>query len=301
MPSIKEIIYALLNEIKAVLREYVHETEIALKKRLQKLLVTGIIVSVLVALVILSVGSAVVFLLIGSLKYLSTLMPVWQAWTIMGLTSAALAGLLFLVLFIIIKKQLRSSTTKQDLSRASSGTQMRGNNGNLGDKMVIKDAKIERVDAEINEISQRILSELETASSKDLKDVRYAKMMLHLSDIHYAKRVLQQIGSAKSGAESVIEKRAVIKVLLFSTWLQRLYFIIRSFLMGLIGAAVTYLVVWYLGSINVFGSIIMGTFVFVFSLVVTRLFDVQITKVTKKIVELMAGHKNIRDFIMNHF
>ena len=301
MPSIKEIIYALLNEIKAVLREYVHETEIALKKRLQKLLVTGIIVSVLVALVILSVGSAVVFLLIGSLKYLSTLMPVWQAWTIMGLTSAALAGLLFLVLFIIIKKQLRSSTTKQDLSRAGSGTQMRGNNGNLGDKMVIKDAKIERVDAEINEISQRILSELETASSKDLKDVRYAKMMLHLSDIHYAKRVLQQIGSAKSGAESVIEKRAVIKVLLFSTWLQRLYFIIRSFLMGLIGAAVTYLVVWYLGSINVFGSIIMGTFVFVFSLVVTRLFDVQITKVTKKIVELMAGHKNIRDFIMNHF
>jgi len=301
LPSIKEIIYALLNEIKVILKEYVHETEIALKKRLQKLLITGIIVSVLVALVILSVGSAVVFLLIGSLKYLSTLMPVWQAWTIMGLTSAALAGLLFLVLFIIIKKQLRSSTTKQDLSRAGSGTQMRGNNGNLGDKMVIKDAKIERVDAEINEISQRILSELETASSKDLKDVRYAKMMLHLSDIHYAKRVLQQIGSAKSGAESVIEKRAVIKVLLFSTWLQRLYFIIRSFLMGLIGAAVTYLVVWYLGSINVFGSIIMGTFVFVFSLVVTRLFDVQITKVTKKIVELMAGHKNIRDFIMNHF
>ncbi len=301
MPSLKEIIYALLNEIKVILKEYVHETEIALKKRLQKLLITGIIVSVLVALVILSVGSAVVFLLIGSLKYLSTLMPVWQAWTIMGLISAALAGLLFLVLFTIIKKQLRSSTTKQDLSRAGSGTQMRGNNGNLGDKMVIKDAKIERVDAEINEISQRILSELETASSKDLKDVRYAKMMLHLSDIHYAKRVLQQIGSAKSGAESVIEKRAVIKVLLFSTWLQRLYFIIRSFLMGLIGAAVTYLVVWYLGSINVFGSIIMGTFVFVFSLVVTRLFDVQITKVTKKIVELMAGHKNIRDFIMNHF
>jgi ABC-type multidrug transport system fused ATPase/permease subunit len=167
--------------------------------------------------------------------------------------------------------------------------------------MVTKDAKIERVDAEINDISQRILLELETASSKDLKDVRYAKMMLHLSDIHYAKRVLQQIGSAKSGAESEIEKRAVIKVLLFSTWLQRLYFIIRSFLVGLVSAAVTYLVIGYLGSINVVGSIIIGSFAFVFSLVVTRLFDVQITKVTKKIVELMAGHKTIRDFIMNHF
>ena len=239
MPSVKEIIYALLNEIKSILKEYVHETETALKKRLQKLLITSIIVSVLVALVILLVGSAALFLLIGSLKYLSTSMPAWQAWTIMGFTSFAIAGLLFLVLFIIIKRQLRSSTAKQNLSRVGFGGRMRGNSGNLGDKMVTKDARIERVDAEINDISQRILLELETASSKDLKDVRYAKMMLHLSDIHYAKRVLQQIGSAKSGAESEIEKRAVIKVLLFSTWLQRLYFIIRSFLMGVISAAVT--------------------------------------------------------------
>jgi len=301
LPTVKEIIYALLNEIKAILKEYVHETETALKKRLQRLLITGVIVGVLVALVISLVGSAALFLLIGSLKYLSTSMPVWQAWTIMGLTSAAIAGLFFLALFIIIKKQLSSSTVKKNLNAAGSRGEMQGNNGILDDKIVVKDAKIERVDAEINEISQRVLLELETASSKDLKDVRYAKMMLHLSDIHYAKRILQQIRSAKPGAESEIEKRAVIKVLLFSTWLQRLYFIIRSFLMGLISAAVTYLVVWYLGSINVFGSIIIGTFVFVFSLVVTRRFDVQITKATKKIVELMAGHRTIRDFIMNHF
>ena len=167
--------------------------------------------------------------------------------------------------------------------------------------MVTKDAKIERVDAEIDEIAQRILLELESASSEDLSDVRYAKMMLHLSDVHYAKGVLQKIGGDKSGAEKELEKRAVIKVLLFSTWLQRLYFIIRSFLMGLIGAAVTYLIIWYLGSINVVGSIIIGTFVFVFSLVVTRLFDTQITQATKKLVELMASHRTVRDFIMKHF
>jgi hypothetical protein len=145
--------------------------------------------------------------------------------------------------------------------------------------MATQDAEIEKVDAEIDEITQRILLELESASSKDLSDVHYAKMMLRLSDIHYAKRVLQQIGNV-TPTESEIEKRAVIKVLLFSTWLQRLYFIIRAFLMGLIGAAVT---------------------VFVFSLVVTRLFDVQITKATKKIVELLASHRTIRDFIMKHF
>jgi hypothetical protein len=148
------------------------------------------------------------------------------------------------------------------------------------------------------------LLELESASSTDLSDVNYAKKILRLADITYAKMMLQQIGSKtkqSSGTESEIEKRAVIKVLLFSTWLQRLYFIIRSFLMGLISAAVTYLIVWYLGSINVFQSIIIGTFVFVLSLVVTRIFDTQITQASKKIVDIMASHRAVRDFIMKYF
>ena len=166
--------------------------------------------------------------------------------------------------------------------------------------MVTKEIKIKKTNDEVDKIAQRILLELESASSTDLSDARYAKMMLRLSDVHYAKGVLQKIGD-KSGAENELEKRAMIKVLLFSTWLQRLYFIIRSFLMGLISAAVTYLIIWYLGSINVIGSIIIGTFVFVFSLAVTRLFDTQITQATKKIVELMTSHRAIRDFIMKHF
>jgi hypothetical protein len=184
---------------------------------------------------------------------------------------------------------------------SSGGIMATKKDGNLGDKMVIEDAKIEKVDSEINEISQRILLELESASSKDLKDVRYAKMMLHLSDIHYAKRVLQQIGKPTSGAESEIEKRAVIKVLLFSTWLQRLYFIIRSFLMGLISSAATFALILSVGTIDAITGAIFGIFVFVFSLAITRLFDAQITKATKKIIEIMASHRKARDFIMNHF
>jgi len=160
---------------------------------------------------------------------------------------------------------------------------------------------MKRADEEIDNIAQRILLELESASSTDLSDARYAKMMLRLSDAHYAKGVVQKMGSDKFGAENELEKRAVIKVLLFSTWLQRLYFIIRSFLMGLVSAAVTYLIIWYLGSINVIGSIIIGTFVFIFSLAVTRLLDTQITQATKKIVELMTSHRSIRDFVMKHF
>jgi hypothetical protein len=166
--------------------------------------------------------------------------------------------------------------------------------------MATKQGKIEKVDAEIDEIAQRILLELESASSKDLSDVRYARMMLRLSDINYAKRVLQQIGSVKP-AESEIEKRAVIKVLLFSTWLQRLYFIIRSYIMGDIGAVATFLFIWSVGSIDALTGFVFGTFVFALSLVITRLFDAQITKATKKIVELLANHRTVRGFIMNHF
>ena len=168
--------------------------------------------------------------------------------------------------------------------------------------MVNKDAKIDRVDAEIEEISQRILLELEGASCTDLSDVCYAKKILHLADIHYAKRVLQQIATKHgSGTESEIEKRAVIKVLLFSTWLQRLYFIIRSSIMGLIGSAVTFLFILSVGTINAITGIVFGIFVFALSLAITRLFDVQLTKATKKVVEILASHRTVRDFIMNHF
>jgi di/tricarboxylate transporter len=111
LPTVREIINALLNEIKSVLREYMHEAKSALKKRLQRLLITGTVVGVLIALVISLIGTAALFLLIGSLKYLSTFMPEWMAWSIMGLTSGVIGGLFFFVLYIFIGKQLK---TKQN-------------------------------------------------------------------------------------------------------------------------------------------------------------------------------------------
>jgi hypothetical protein len=290
--TIKEIIEAFFKEVKDILKAYLIESETALKKRLKKLLITSIIVSVLVALVVLFIGSASLFSLIGSLKYLMTFMPGWEAWYITAISSGVIGVLILLALLLYFKKQLSSSQPP-----ATS----KPNNTVVADEIGKKDTKITKADAEIDKITQRILIELESASSKDLSDARYAKMMLRLSDAHYAKGVLQKIGDIKSGAENELEKKAVIKVLLFSTWLQRLYFIIRSFLMGLLSAAVTYLIIGYLGSINVLGSIIVGSFAFVFSLAATRLFDTQITQATKRIVELMTSHKAIRDFIMKHF
>ena len=106
--SLREIIGAILSEIKTILKAYMNEAEAAVKKRLKRLLIISIVGSVLTALGISFIGSASLFILIGSFKYLSTSMPAWEALYIMGITSGIIAGVLFFALFIIIRNQLRS-------------------------------------------------------------------------------------------------------------------------------------------------------------------------------------------------
>jgi len=98
----------IVHEIRAIIREYVHETEAALKKRLRKVLIIGTVISTLLALVITLLGSAAIFFLIGSLRYLERSMPAWEAWDIIGLISGVIAGLLLLVLVLFVRKQLNS-------------------------------------------------------------------------------------------------------------------------------------------------------------------------------------------------
>ena len=104
--SLREIIAAILNEIKAALKEYANEAETAFKHRIKRLLIISIVGTVLMALGISLAGSAALFILIGSLRYLETNMPAWQAWLIIGTTSAIAAAALFVALFLIIRKQL---------------------------------------------------------------------------------------------------------------------------------------------------------------------------------------------------
>jgi ABC-type multidrug transport system fused ATPase/permease subunit len=160
--------------------------------------------------------------------------------------------------------------------------------------------KPSQIDDSITEISQRIMVELENASSKDLSEAKYAKKILQLSDLDYTKNLFHEIESVPSGAKSVIEKRAVIKALLLSTWLQRLYFIIRAAIMSILGGVVTFFYISFFGQIGVVLAVIMGVLIFIVGLIVTRLFDTQIVKATKYIVRLLGHHKKIREFIMNH-
>jgi hypothetical protein len=156
-------------------------------------------------------------------------------------------------------------------------------------------------DEEIDEMAQKIVSKIENASSKELAESDEMIKILHLTNVHHAKTLLQHMDEAATWSERDVGKKAVIKALLLSTWLQRLYFIVRSLIMGIMGASVTFLFVLYFGSINVRLQVVLGIFTFIFSLTASRLFDVQIVEATKKIVDFLGNHKSLRDFVLNHF
>ena len=156
------------------------------------------------------------------------------------------------------------------------------------------------IDEEIDNIANEIIKEVETASSNDLSQAKYAKKILQLSDLHYTTKLLQEIESASSGSAATIEKRAVIKALLLSTWMQRLYFIIRAAIMSILAMVVTFFYISFFGEIGVVLAVVMGVLIFIVGLIVTRLVDGQIVRITKIIVRRLSKHKALRDFIMNH-
>ena len=167
--------------------------------------------------------------------------------------------------------------------------------------MVLGETMNSAADEEVDEIAQKIMSKIEHTSSKELAESAEIIKILHLTNVNHAKTLLQHMNEAPTRSERDVGKKAVIEALLLSTWHQRLYFIIRSVIMGILSASVTFLFILYFGSINIRLQVVLGMFTFVFSLAVSRLLDVQIVKVTKKVVAFLGNHKSLRDFVLNHF
>jgi hypothetical protein len=173
--------------------------------------------------------------------------------------------------------------------------------GGKKEKGPVVDKSTVLIDEEIESISNRIIAEVETASSKDISEAKYAKKILQLSDLHYTTKLLREIESASSGSGATMEKKALIKALLLSTWMQRLYFIIRTALMSLIGSVITFAYISYFGVIDIYLGFLLGAIIFILGLIITRFFDAQIIKATKSVIRRLSMHKALRDFIMNHF
>ena len=150
------------------------------------------------------------------------------------------------------------------------------------------------VNEELEEIAQRIIDGLEKGSDE-------ASNILHLTDTSHAKKLIELMDKASTKSERDSGKKALVQDLVLTTWMQRLYFIIRSFVMGLISAGISAIFILYFGSINVTLGLILGIGGFVLSLVISRLFDAQIVKITTRIISYLNGHKALRNFIISHF
>jgi len=96
-------------------------------------------------------------------------------------------------------------------------------------------------------------------------------------------------------------KNSVLKILSKSVRTQRLYFVLRSLFMGLISALITFSMILYLGAIDFVQAVFLGIFVFVFSLVFTRLFDEQIVSVSMKIISFLEKHDRLRSIVLKTF
>src|SRR5512138_1154368 len=102
--SLKEVIKSFLEDLKCSLKEYASKQEAALKERLKKILIISITGIAILALAILIAGTASLFFLIGSLRYLETFLPAWQAWLVMAAIAGVIATILFIALYILIRK-----------------------------------------------------------------------------------------------------------------------------------------------------------------------------------------------------
>ena len=156
-------------------------------------------------------------------------------------------------------------------------------------------------DQKVDEMTQRIMTEIENKSSKELAESDEMIKILHLTNMRQAKTLLQHVDEAPTETQRNVGKQALAKALLLSVWHQRLYFIVRSVIMGLLGASLTLVFVLIFGSIDLVLEIPLGIFSFVFTLAMSRLLDVQIVKATRIIVDFLGNHKSLRDFVLGHF
>ena len=109
--------------------------------------------------------------------------------------------------------------------------------------------------------------------------------------------ILEQI----EGIDGEAKKEAVVRALLAYTWTQKLYFIIRSALMGFMGAGVTAAIVYLLGKADAIQVAVIGVVSFIVTLAITRLFDAPVNRRSKQIVLRLSHHRRVLAVILSHF
>jgi len=96
-------------------------------------------------------------------------------------------------------------------------------------------------------------------------------------------------------------KKNISKALLVSNQTQRIYFVVRSMIMTILGAIITLGIFWQLGTINVVEDFVLGVSTYAICLVLSRLFDKRIFNISERVIVYLGEHARLRDFIVRNF
>jgi hypothetical protein len=95
-------------------------------------------------------------------------------------------------------------------------------------------------------------------------------------------------------------KKEIMKALFVSNSTQRIYFVVRSLMMTILGALITLAVFWELRTIDIIEDFVLGVSLYAISLILSRLFDTKIVNISKNILAYLGEHPKLRDFILRN-
>ena len=138
---------------------------------------------------------------------------------------------------------------------------------------------------------ENVLRELEDEFAEKV----YSK---NIFDCACASNIISQV-SVKEEKEKI--KKDIAKAFVVSSWTQRIYFVVRTVIMTILGGIITLAVFWELGTINLIEDFILGISTYVVCLGLTRLFDAKIVNISQNVLGYLGSHTKLRDFIVKNF
>ncbi len=142
-----------------------------------------------------------------------------------------------------------------------------------------------------DELMLAIQVELDEIVSKEVCDSVYESASVNPA--------LQGKSQEELDAECRSRKGAIMNVISSSVCMQRLYFIVRSSIMGIIIGLLTYTIISIFLITNFFALVLLGLFTFTVSLLLSRLLDGPIITVSNLILRYLDRYERVRSFILN--
>jgi len=147
--------------------------------------------------------------------------------------------------------------------------------------VVVKEADSE------DELMVAIELELNEVVSKEVCDAVYENVS-----------VTQKEDQKELNSECQQRKSVIMNIIANSVSLQRLYFIVRSSILGGITGLLTFIIISILRVTDFPILVLIGIVVFFVSLALSRIADKPIVKLSQKIVQLLKKHSRIRSVIL---